>query len=121
VTKSSARPAIKVDCSDWGREAAVTLELILGLDPTENALELESGLSNLVGAVNQLDRRLGGTGLSRVAARQSNGTLILSLAPENNLEAAARMRRLCNTLNQVTMPPELTLPAFITSIMARIA
>jgi len=120
VKKVSVRPAVEVDCSGWGK-TPVTLELTLGMDPAVNAIDLAMGLIDLFGAVSRLERNLGGTGLSRVATQQSNGTLILSLAPDQSVDAAARIRQLCDSLNQPAISPSLILPAFVKSITARVA
>jgi len=120
VKKVSVRPAIEVDCSGWSADPPVTLELTVGMDPAVNALELAFGLLDLLGVVNRLERNLGGTGLTKVGGRQSDGTVILSLMPDGTAGAVARVRQVCDALNQVPQPPELPLPAVVKTITARV-
>jgi hypothetical protein len=122
VKQSLVRPAVEVDCSGWPECATVCLEMTLEPGATVDAVQLAFGLFDVLKAVNDLERALGGTGLTKVAAGQANGTVTLVLAPEQQTGAADRIRQLCERVNGVTEgTPKLPLPTVMKTIRARVA
>jgi len=120
VVANVNRPAVEVDCSGW-HPPSPALVLTLQPDPTVDAVQLALGLFSVLDAVNVLDRALGGTGLTRVGGRQSNGTVTLVLAAEQQAGAVERLQQICEQLNHPTEPAALPLPAVVKSLAARVA
>jgi len=121
VMVSSVRPELEVDCSGGTATPIVSLELIVSPDPTADPVRLALGLLDLLSAVNQLDRALGGTGLSKTAGIQAEGALTLTLAPDDPAGAEARVRHICDLLNRPLKEAEFHLPAVVKTIAARVA
>ena len=94
VKKSLVRPAVEVDCSGWPEPPTLSIELTLSSESTVDPVQLAFGLLDVLDAVNELDRALGGTGLTRVAGQQINGAVTLTLAPAQQSGAADRIRRI---------------------------
>jgi hypothetical protein len=121
VMKSSARPALEVDFSGVAKPLGVSLELTISPDPKADAVQLAFGLLDLLNAVNQHDRALGGTGLSRTAGRQADARLTLTLASDEPAGAEARVRQICDMLNRPLTEAEFRLPDVVQTIAARVA
>ena len=119
---SHVRPAVEVDCSGWQTGAINSLELTVNPDPTANAVQLALGLFDILNTVNHLDRALGGTGFSNVSGKQDNGTVTISLAPEQHEGASDRIHRICEQLNRTTQSAtDPSFPAIVRAIQARSA
>jgi hypothetical protein len=122
VKRSQVHPAVAVDCSAWPETPTLCLELTLQPGPAVDPVQLGLGLFDVLNAVNKLERALGGTGLTKVAGQQSNGTVTLILAPEQQAGAADRILQICEQLNRANQSTaELPLPAAVKAIKARVA
>jgi hypothetical protein len=121
VKQSLVRPAVEVDCSGWSEVPTLSLELTLHPGSAVDAVLLAFGLLDVLTAVNKLDYALGGAGLTKVAGLQSNGTVTITLAPEQQSGAAERIRQICVELNRPTQTAGFPLPSIVKSIEARVA
>jgi hypothetical protein len=120
VKKSRVCPAIKVEWSETPRTLLPSLELLLQPDPAADPVQLALGLYEVMNAVNKLDLALGGTGLTRIGGQQTNGTVKIILAAEEQPGAGDRIRQVCERINRVgEMSPEWKLPAVVKTIQAR--
>jgi hypothetical protein len=122
VKISPIRPALDLEWEEESTAPSPALELMLHPDPSVSTIQLALDLYDVIAAVERIERALGGTGLAKRSGQQVNGTVTLTLTPEQQAGASDRIQVICGRINRTTQAEEeFPLPAGVKEIRARVS